>query len=97
MEVPSGQGPEASHVINMSSQGSKVSRVADLQRRRRERLIEQLQQELRVRRGLTLSTDSVEDVREWRSAARAAGRRLGIPVRTGVSSDGSKVWASEGP
>jgi SAM-dependent methyltransferase len=30
-------------------------------------------------------------------AARIAGRRLGVQVRTGVARDGSKVWASEGP
>jgi hypothetical protein len=71
--------------------------VSDLQRRRLERLVEQLKQELLVRRGLVLSADSVEDLDEWRRAARMAGRQLGIPIRTGVSRDGTKVWASEGP
>lgn len=29
----------------------------------------------------------------WRQAARKAGRVLGVPIRTGVASDGSRVWA----
>jgi hypothetical protein len=97
MEIPSGQGPSAHHVITVSSQGPAVGSVSDLQRRRFERLVEQLRQELLVRRGVVLNADSVEDVAEWRKAARQAGRSLGIPVRTGVSSDGTKLWASEGP
>jgi hypothetical protein len=37
-------------------------------------------------------TDSVGDLELWRTAARRAGRVLRVPVRTGVSDDGSKVW-----
>jgi hypothetical protein len=37
------------------------------------------------------------NVDEWRRAARLAGRRLGVQVRTGVSRAGDKVWAVEGP
>lgn len=33
------------------------------------------------------------DVDRWRRAARQAGREMGWSVRTGVSSDGSTVWA----
>jgi len=69
----------------------------ELQQRRFERLVEKLTYELETYRSLTYGTDHVGDVEQWRKAARAAGRRLGIPVRTGVSRDGGKVWASEGP
>lgn len=37
-------------------------------------------------------TASVADVDFWRKAARRAGRILSVPVRTGVSDDGEKVW-----
>jgi hypothetical protein len=37
-------------------------------------------------------SSSLENVEEWRKAARRAGRLLGVPVRTGVTDDGSKVW-----
>ena len=37
-------------------------------------------------------TTEVADVEQWRKAARRAGRILGVPVRTGVSDDGAKVW-----
>ncbi|MCU1428408.1 MAG: hypothetical protein JWL83_2408 [Actinomycetia bacterium] len=75
-----------------------MPRLADEMRRRRlEHLAADLKTELLIRRSLTMSVERVEDVELWRSAARLAGRRLGIPVRTGVSRDGSTVWASEGP
>ena len=56
-------------------------------------LMSQLQGESAVKHG----ADHVGDVELWRRAARIAGHRLGIPVRTGVSPDGTEVWASEGP
>lgn len=37
-------------------------------------------------------TASIADVELWRKAARRAGRILSVPVRTGVSDDGDKVW-----
>jgi hypothetical protein len=37
------------------------------------------------------------NVGDWRRAARMAGLQLGIPVRTGVSRSGDKVWAVEAP
>ena len=69
----------------------------ELERRRLDRLVEQLTRQLRIHRSLTLDVNYAEDVDLWRKAARLAGRRLGIPVRTGVSGDGTRVWASEGP
>ncbi len=35
----------------------------------------------------------VDSVERWRKAARRAGRQLGYPVRTAVSTDGTMVWA----
>lgn len=35
---------------------------------------------------------SVADLELWRTAARRAGRNLSIPVRTGISDEGDKVW-----
>jgi len=82
----------------MSSQGPQVNKLVDeLARRRLEHLVLQLMQELASRQSLTYGTDDIENVEEWRTAARIAGRRLGSPVSTGVSKDGTKVWASEGP
>lgn len=68
-----------------------------LDHRRRERLARELTRRLRKHRSITMSADSIDDIDLWRGAARVAGRRLGIPIRTGVSRDGQKVWASEGP
>jgi hypothetical protein len=69
----------------------------ELEQRRLERLVPQLEYELRTYRSVTHGADQIGNVELWRKAARIAGRRLGIPVRTGVSPDGTKVWASEGP
>ena len=35
----------------------------------------------------------LDSVERWRKAARRAGRQLGYPVRTAVSTDGTMVWA----
>ena len=69
----------------------------ELAERRFELRVRDVAQELKTLRTVVYGTDQVEDVDEWRKAARAAGRRLGMPVRTGISRDGTKVWASEGP
>ena len=69
----------------------------ELSRRRLERRVTEIAQLLALHQSVTLSTEYVEDIEEWRKAARIAGRRLKIQVRTGVSRDGDKVWASEGP
>ena len=75
-----------------------MARLTDeLEQRQLERLVPQIEYELRTYRSVTHGADQIDDVDLWRKAARTAGRRLGIPVRTGVSSDGTKVWASEGP
>jgi hypothetical protein len=95
---PLSRGEEGPNVINLSSRDPAMVRLTDeLERRRLERLVPQLMDELQTYRSVTHGTDHVGDVDLWRKAARAAGRRLGMQVRTGVSRDGMKVWASEGP
>ena len=42
---------------------------------------------------LVRNASEVGDVELWRLAARKAGRVLGVPIRTGVAPDGSRVWA----
>ncbi len=42
---------------------------------------------------LVRNASEVGDVDLWRRAARKAGRVLGVPIRTGVAPDGSRVWA----
>lgn len=69
----------------------------ELARRRLELRVQEIAQLLALHKSVTFSTNYVEDVDEWRKAARIAGHRLNISVRTGVARDGSKVWASEGP
>jgi hypothetical protein len=69
----------------------------ELADRRLEILVRELENQLRTDRGVKHGVDYVADVDLWRKAARIAGRRLGIPVRTGISRDGTEVWASEGP
>ncbi len=75
-----------------------TGRVVDLERVRVERLAGEIAGQLRLGGGRVLRlTDNVDDVDRWRRAARRAGRVLGMPIRTGVSLDRRKVWASEGP
>jgi hypothetical protein len=71
--------------------------IDELADRRLRLLVEELMVQLTDHRSVKHGTDYVEDVELWRKAARIAGRRMGIPVRTGVSADGTEVWASEGP
>lgn len=69
-------------------------RVVELERARVERLADEIAGQLVAGRGSVVrSSDAVDDVDRWRRAARRAGRILGVPVRTGVSFDRSRVWA----
>jgi hypothetical protein len=75
-----------------------VSDVIDeFRQRRRERLARDLEYVLRTRGSVNIGVETAGDVELWRSAARLAGRRLCMPIRTGVSRDGAVVWASHGP
>ncbi len=71
--------------------------VDELERQRTERLVLVLMEHLQRDRGVNVAVELIDDIDRWRRAARIAGHRLGIPVRTGVSRDGSTVWVSEGP
>jgi hypothetical protein len=42
---------------------------------------------------VTANVGEVDSVERWRKAARRAGRHLGYPVRTAVSTDRTMVWA----
>src|SRR5579859_1102888 len=42
---------------------------------------------------VTANVAELDSVERWRKAARRAGRQLGYPVRTAVSTDGTTVWA----
>ena len=69
-------------------------RVVDLERARVERLAHELAPYLRNDLGqLVVRVTEVEDVDRWRRAARRAGRLVGGKVATGVSCDGSTLWA----
>ena len=69
-------------------------RVVDLERARVERLAHELVPHLRGELGqLVVRVTEVEDVDRWRRAARRAGRLVGGKVATGVSRDGSTLWA----
>jgi hypothetical protein len=75
-----------------------MARVVSLERARIDRLANEIAAQLRSNRNsVTRLTVNIDDVDEWRRAARKAGSQLGIPIRTGVSRDGDKVWAVEGP
>jgi len=75
----------------------KSTIISDTDNRQFEELVLKLVLELKFKRSVNYAVSSIEDVELWRRAARTAGRRLGIQVRTGISRDGQVVWASEGP
>ncbi len=75
-----------------------MGRVIRLERARIERLADDIAAQLRSNgNSVTRLTTNVRDVDEWRRAARRAANQLGIPIRTGLSREGDKVWAVEGP
>jgi hypothetical protein len=90
-------GPNGGFVITLSSNGFETMTTDEIARHRLELRVREIAEQLSLYQSVTFSTGYVEDVEEWRKAARIAGRRLKIQVRTGVSPDGEKVWASEGP
>ena len=67
--------------------------VVNLERRMVERLALELEPRIRKRGTLAADVEEVGNVERWRKAARLAGRNLGQPVRTMVSSDRSTVYA----
>lgn len=68
--------------------------IVELERVRVERLAAEIADQLVAGHGnVVRCADAVDDVDRWRKAARRAGRILGVPIRTGVSFDGGRVWA----
>ncbi len=71
--------------------GNCGNTVVDLRAARERRLAGHLAVDLEDRH-VIVDVDEVDDVSDWRAAARAAGRARGWWVRTGVSPYG-RVWA----
>jgi hypothetical protein len=72
-------------------------RIVTLECVRVARLADEIASQLEANSNSVTRLTASMNVDEWRRAARLAGRRLGIQVRTGVSRTGDKVWAVEGP
>lgn len=74
-----------------------MARVVDLERRRVDKLAEQIERQLAVlppMSSLQVPISEVGDPQRWRRAARLAARRLGWRVATGVSRHGF-VWLTD--
>ena len=67
--------------------------VINLEKWTVERLAIELQPSFEVSETLVADVAEVGNVERWRKAARLAGRNLGHPVRTMLSSDRSRVFA----
>ncbi len=67
--------------------------VIDLERRTVERLALQLEPLFAKSGTLVAEVEEVASIEWWRKAARLAGRNIGQPVRTMLSSDRSTVFA----
>ncbi len=82
----------------MTTSRNVVSLAAVRRRRRVEPLIPEVTSELSANGTLIRHLDEPTDVDFWREAGRAAGRRLGVRVRTGstrcgcVGGEGVHVW-----
>jgi len=91
-------GPDVNVLSTLLGGAVLMGRVVSLERARIERLSDESAAQLRSNcNSVTRLTINVPDIDEWRRAARKAGNRLGISIRTGVSREGDKVWAVEGP
>jgi hypothetical protein len=73
-----------------------VAKRDDLEQRRLDQLTDELAttmaDHLPVRGVVIAQVTDLDNVDRWRAAARRAARRLGVPVRTGISLDGSTAW-----
>ncbi|HEX2699211.1 MAG TPA: hypothetical protein VHM89_03280 [Acidimicrobiales bacterium] len=74
-----------------------MAKVVDLERRKVDKLADQIEQQLAVlppMSHLHVPISEVEDPQRWRRAARLAAHRLGWRVATGVSRHGF-VWLTD--
>jgi hypothetical protein len=62
--------------------------LVDLERKAVERLARQLIPHLVASDIVTAEVKDLDNVEQWRKAARLVGRQLGYPVRTTLSRDG---------
>jgi predicted HAD superfamily Cof-like phosphohydrolase len=71
-----------------------VNQLAD---KRQERLVEELVRVLKANSGMKISVDFIDDVEQFRKAARTAARQIGMTIHTGVSHEkaGDYVFAFE--
>jgi hypothetical protein len=69
----------------------------DLGNARRERLSRLIEEDLKAQTYAQVMATDIEDVDEWRAAARIAGRRLGLRVRTEVRYGAVHVRAIDVP
>ena len=73
-------------------------RIVSLEKFRVDRLSDEIAGQLEANdNSVCRLTANVANIAEWRRAARVAGRRMGIQIRTGISRQRDKVWAVEGP
>lgn len=72
-------------------------RVDELAEHKYEILVLKHVEWLKIERSYVVAVSKIENVPEWRKAAREAGRRIKIRVRTGISRDGTLVWVTEEP
>lgn len=84
----------APYVNALSTEAIEVGKVVDLEERKARALADHLLPVLRDRGSLLVDAADIEDCERWRRAARIAGRRLGVRVRTGVTGGGERVWAA---
>lgn len=73
--------------------GTRGAQIVDLGSARVDRLADALAPILESGH-VTVSTSSVDSIANWRTAARKAASTRGWRVRTGVTVDGSRVWAA---
>jgi hypothetical protein len=88
------EGPSCHQLAITRREEHRVGRVVDLEAQRVEQLAVELAPVLPERGVVVANIADLENVDRWRRAARRAGRLLGWSVRTGVTSDGARVWAA---
>lgn len=72
-----------------------MGKANDLDRARARRVAAEVAPTLAERGSVDQPVDKLGvTVDTWRAGARLAGRDLGHPVRTGITADGSTVWAA---
>jgi len=79
-------------MVTSAGRGQSRAAIINLRRERERRLAAELAPTLRHTHAVA-PVDTLHSVDEWRTAVRMAGRANGWRMRTGLSPDGSRVWA----